>query len=169
MMRGNMTISRSFSDSSVRKLLNGAAGGFVATIPMTITMLLGWTVLPRGEKYPLPPREIAEEFVQKVGIKDQMSDDQLVAATLVSHFAYGTLTGAGYGLLEPSIPLPASVKGILAGLGVWAGSYLGWLPATDILRPATQHPWHRNLLMILAHVVWGATLGEVTQKLTAAD
>jgi uncharacterized membrane protein YagU involved in acid resistance len=63
----------------------------------------------------------------------------------------------------------SSLKGALTGLAVWAGSYLGWLPAAGILRPATRHPWRRNLLMIIAHVIWGVTLGEVVRKLTESD
>jgi uncharacterized membrane protein YagU involved in acid resistance len=136
---------------------------------MTITMLVGWRLLPRHEKYPLPPREITEEIAERVGIKDQMNEGELVASSLVSHFGYGALTGAGYGLVEQNFPLPSSIKGTLAGLAIWVGSYLGWLPAMGILRPATRHPWRRNLLMIVAHVVWGVTLGEITRKLSRKE
>ena len=44
---------------------------------------------------------------------------------------------------------------------------LGLLPALGILTPATRHPPRRNLLMIAAHVVWGATLGLLTEKFHA--
>jgi putative membrane protein len=57
------------------------------------------------------------------------------------------------------------VKGIGFGLLVWAGSYLGLLPALGLLSPATQHAPQRNLLMIAAHLVWGAVLGAVTDRL----
>jgi hypothetical protein len=39
------------------------------------------------------------------------------------------------------------------------------VPALEILAPATRHPWRRNLLMIMAHVVWGVTLAEGIRKL----
>jgi hypothetical protein len=55
------------------------------------------------------------------------------------------------------------------GVAIWAGSYLGWLPTVGILTPATRHPWRRNLLMIVAHVIWGVALGEGLQKLTEND
>jgi uncharacterized membrane protein YagU involved in acid resistance len=54
-------------------------------------------------------------------------------------------------------------------VALWVGSYLGWLPAMDILPPATQQPWRRNLVMIIAHMIWGVTLGETLRKLTAED
>jgi uncharacterized membrane protein YagU involved in acid resistance len=165
-MSGKLTGSGLSSDSSFRRLFQGAAAGFVATAPMTVAMLLGWMLLPRHEKYPLPPREITEEIAERAGIEDQVSEAELVAASLASHFAYGALNGAGYGLIQQNVPLPASIKGMLAGLAIWAGSYLGWLPALALLRPATQHPWRRNLLMIIAHIIWGATVGEITRKLT---
>jgi len=157
------------SSSSSRKLLKGALAGFVATVPMSLSMLLGWMLLPRREKYHLPPRLITEEITERVGIEDEMSEDQLIVATVASHFGYGALVGSIYALLEQRLPIYSGFKGVLAGLAIWTGSYLGWLPALDILPPATKHPWRRNLMMILAHVVWGATLGAVTQKLNSRD
>jgi hypothetical protein len=52
-----------------------------------------------------------------------------------------------------------AAAGVSWGLAVWAGSYQGWLPAAKILRPATEQPARRTLLMIGAHVVWGMVLG----------
>jgi uncharacterized membrane protein YagU involved in acid resistance len=98
-----------------------------------------------------------------------MSENQLIGLTIFSHFGYGALFGALYALSEQRLPMHSSLKGAFAGLALWAGSYLGWLPAMGILQSATRHPWCRNLLMILAHVVWGLTLGVMTQRLTEND
>lgn len=159
------------SDSglSLRKLLHGALAGFVATAPMSLSMVLGWRVLPKREKYHLPPRLITEEIAEQVGIDDRMSENELIGLTIFSHFGYGAAFGAVYALYEQRIPVHSSLKGTLTGIAIWTGSYLGWLPAMGILTPATQHPWRRNLLMIVAHVIWGVTLGEVTRKLNAND
>jgi hypothetical protein len=51
-------------------------------------------------------------------------------------------------------------------VAVWAGSYLGWLPAAGILSPATEHPARRNALMIASHVVWGAAAGVIVERLS---
>jgi putative membrane protein len=152
-----------------RKLVKGAAAGFIATAPMSISMLIGWTLLPKHEKYHLPPRLITEEIAERVGIEDRLSEDEMVGLTIFSHFGYGALFGAIYALFDARMPLHSSLKGAFTGLAVWVGSYLGWLPAMGILRPATRQPWRRNLMMILAHIVWGVTLGEVTRKLTEND
>lgn len=149
----------------MRRLFKGAMAGLVATIPMSISMLIGWSLLPRREKYPLPPRLLTEEITERAGIEGRMSETELTSASVLSHFGYGALAGSTYAFLERKIPLASSLKGSVAGLLVWGLSYLGWVPALKILPPATEHPWRRNLIMILAHLVWGVTLGEVTQKL----
>jgi putative membrane protein len=159
-------MSISNQDFPIRKLVKGAAAGFVATAPMSASMLIGWMLLPKRERYQLPPRLITEEITERVGIEEHLTDDQLVGLTVFSHFGYGALFGAIYALFHEKIPMHSSLKGTFMGLAVWVGSYLGWLPAMGILSPATRHPWRRNLLMILAHVVWGVTLGEMTRKLT---
>ena len=131
--------------------------------------MVGWRLLPRREKYHLPPRLITEEITQRMGIRQRIPEQGLIGLTIFSHFAYGAVFGASYALFEDQIRMHSSLKGGLAGVALWAGSYLGWLPATGILTPATQHPWRRNLLMVVAHVIWGMTLGEVLRKLNAYD
>ena len=132
-------------------------------------MLIGWRLLPKQEKYPLPPRLITEEMTVRVGIENRLDEKELTGLTILSHFGYGAVFGALYTLFDPRVPLRPSLKGALSGVALWTGSYLGWLPATNILPPATQQPWRRNLLMIIAHVIWGVTLGEVMRKLNAEE
>ena len=91
------------------------------------------------------------------------------AATWASHFGYGAACGALYGALAANRRVPHVAAGVGFGLAVWAGSYLGWLPAAGILRPATEHPPRRTALMIAAHVVWGATTGFVVNALSEED
>jgi uncharacterized membrane protein YagU involved in acid resistance len=152
------------STFSPRDVLKGAIAGLIATIPMTISMLIGWRLLPQRERYPLPPREITGEVVERLGKADELSEAALMTATLLSHFAYGAVSGCTYAVIEQNFPLGTFLKGSLAGFILWVGSYLGWLLAVGILKPATHRPWRRNLLMILAHILWGVTLGEITQK-----
>ena len=158
---------RSRSNFPIDKLLKGAVAGFIGTGPMTASMIIGWRLLPAQEKYPLPPRQITGEVAERLGIEDRMNENELSAISLGSHFVYRALSGALYGLLNGTIRLQPSLKGILAGLAVWTGSYLGWIPAVGILPPATRHPWRRNLLMIIAHIAWGATMGMVFKKLNS--
>lgn len=139
----------------------------MATAPMSLSMVVGWRLLPGRERYHLPPRLITEKITRRLGVKERIPEEGMIGLTTVSHFAYGAMFGASYALFEGRMRMHSSLKGALAGLALWTGSYLGWLPAMGILSPATGHPWRRNLLMIVAHLIWGVTLGEMLRKLNA--
>lgn len=143
----------------MNKLLVGAVAGLGATVPMTAAMEIMHRNLPEEEQYPLPPRTITMKAADAVDLKDKMDEEERTTLTLVSHFAYGAAAGALYAPLARKIPLSPMLAGASYGLAVWAGSYLGWLPALGVLKPATKHPVRRTALMIAAHLVWGAALG----------
>jgi hypothetical protein len=151
----------------MNRILLGALAGLAATAPMTLAMKLMHEQLPREEQYPLPPRQVAEGLAEKAGVNEHLDEEEREAATWVSHFAYGAACGALYGAVSGG---KTDERPLLAGAGfglaVWAGSYLGWLPAAGILSPATEHPARRNALMIAAHVVWGATTGVALERLS---
>jgi len=156
----------------MNRILLGALAGLAATAPMTLAMKLMHEALPRQEQYPLPPRQVLEGMAEKAGVNEQMDEEEREAATWVSHFAYGTACGALYGALSEgldSLDVPPALAGVGFGVAVWAGSYLGWLPAAGIISPATEHPPRRNALMIAAHVVWGATAGLTLDMLADGD
>jgi uncharacterized membrane protein YagU involved in acid resistance len=149
---------RTFFVTKLNRVLLGAISGVVATGPMTAAMILLHRRLPSREQYPLPPREVTMKLAREAGVDDSLSPPARSAATMLSHFGYGAAAGALYaGALDPRSHSLA--KGLLFGLLVWTVSYLGWLPAAGILRPATEHPARRNALMIAAHLVWGIALG----------
>jgi hypothetical protein len=145
----------------MNSLITGALAGLTATAPMTLAMEAMHRYLPTGERYPLPPRLITEKLAEDVGGARRLSEEDHKRLTLIAHFAYGAAAGAIYAPLAKRMGLPPLAGGALYGLAVWAGSYLGLLPATGILRPATEHPAGRTALMIAAHIVWGATTGAI--------
>lgn len=148
-------------------LIAGAMGGFLATVPMTATMARLFQALPEHEQYPLPPREITEDVIERLSpASGPLSDKPLIGLSLAAHFAYGAATGALLPLIIGRTRHPL-VAGGGYGLAVWAASYVGWLPAAKILRPATEHPARRNALMLLSHWVWGASTAAVTVALTS--
>ncbi len=149
----------------MNKILLGALAGLVATAPMSAAMKLMHEQLPRHEQYPLPPRAVTMEVAERAGLREHLDEPEREGLTWASHFAYGAGCGAAYALLAGGKRLPPALAGASFGLAVWAGSYLGWLPAAGLLRPATEHPTRRNALMIAAHLVWGATAGVVLDRL----
>lgn len=150
----------------MNRILLGALAGLAATAPMSLAMKLMHERLPKDEQYPLPPRAVTMEVAEEVGVKEQLDEPEREALTWVSHFAYGAACGALYAPLASRSGLPHALTGAAFGVAVWAGSYLGWLPAAGILRPATEHPPRRVALMIAAHVVWGVAAGAVVESLT---
>jgi biotin transporter BioY len=110
---------------------------------------------------------VTEGLAEKAGVNEHLDEEERKAATWVSHFAYGATCGALYGAVsEGRTGGHPMLAGVGFGLAVWAGSYLGWLPAAGVLSPATEHPARRNALMIAAHVVWGATTGLAVERLS---
>jgi uncharacterized membrane protein YagU involved in acid resistance len=133
------------------RLLLGGIAGFVGTMAMTAAMRRLHQRLPEKERYPLTPREIVDSTAEQMDVP--LSSDAAKDVTTAAHFAYGAACGSLLGAVAPGM---GAATGAVAGAGVWLGSYLGWLPAAGILKPATDHPARRNGLMIAAHLVWGA-------------
>jgi uncharacterized membrane protein YagU involved in acid resistance len=156
---------RRLKQTIIRQVLIGALAGLGATIPMTVGMEAMFRFLPKRERYPLPPRQIAMALAEEVGVKEQLTEPARTTVTLAAHFGYGAATGAIYAPMAIENRWPPLVGGIGFGLAVWAASYLGLLPAVRLLSPATEHPLRRNALMITGHIVWGVTLGLLVDAL----
>jgi len=151
----------------------GALAGALATLPMTLFMLTTHRFLPKGQRYDLPPEIITKDLAHRVHLKPFLSKKQIQVATLFSHFGYGAVMGVLYRfvwrrpLLRGKRHLVAPVQGLLFGLAVWAGSYLGLLPLLRMAAAGHREPKHRNLMMIAAHGVWGISTGVTSDILTA--
>jgi uncharacterized membrane protein YagU involved in acid resistance len=75
------------------------------------------------------------------------------------------MAGAAIAAMNPDLK---KKTGAAAGLAVWLASYMGWIPAVGNLEPATRHPARRNALMIVAHLVWGASTSASIRELRLA-
>lgn len=145
------------------RLLIGGIAGFVGTMAMTSAMRRLHRRLPEEDRYPLTPREIVDSTAEAVGA--ELPDERARDITTLSHFAYGAAMGALIGAMNPE---PSKRSGALAGTAVWLASYMGWIPAMNVLEPATSHPKKRNFLMIGVHIVWGAATASAMRELVAA-
>ena len=145
------------------RLLIGGIAGFVGTMAMTSAMRRGHRRLPSEERYPLTPREIIDSGAEQIGTT--LPNEAAKDITTAAHFAYGAAMGA---LIAAANPDPGRKTGAAAGLAVWLASYMGWIPAVGTLEPATKHPARRNLVMIGAHLVWGAATASAMRELRLA-
>ena len=140
------------------RLVIGAVAGIVGTMAMTSAMRRLHRRLPEKERYPLTPRELVDSALAP---PDQAARD----LTIATHFAYGAACGA---LFAAAGTRPGTATGAAAGAAVWLGSYMGWIPALNLLEPATEHPARRNALMIGVHFVWGAATATAIRELAEA-
>jgi uncharacterized membrane protein YagU involved in acid resistance len=163
--------------------LAGATAGLIATAPMTAAMEALHRFLPEHERYPLPPRQIVDNAARKTESEDAVpgqshhpaerhtglhpQNDERGGVALASHFAFGAMAGSAYGPIARTRPAYPALTGIGYGLFVWGSQYLGMLPAAGLLSNAREHPPRRNALMIAAHVVWGAALGLIADRLVS--
>lgn len=161
--------------------LAGATAGFVATAPMTAAMEVMHRMLPDHERYPLPPRQIVDNATQMGGAEEAVPGqshhpaerhsglhperENRAGVALAAHFAFGAMAGSAYGPIARTRPSHPALAGMGYGLLVWGSQYLGVLPAVGVLSNAKDHPARRNALMIAAHVIWGATLGIISDRL----
>lgn len=145
------------------RMLIGAIAGFVGTMAMTSAMRKLHKRLPDKERYPLTPREIVDSTAEAAGV--ELSGEAAKDTTTAAHFLYGAGSGALLGALQTPV---SPVAGAMAGAAVWVGSYMGWIPAGGILKPATGHPARRNGAMIAAHLVWGWSTARAMNELVRA-
>src|SRR5688572_33388251 len=132
----------------MNKMLIGAAAGTAAAVPMTAYWEFMHARLPGEPPRPLPPREIVEALAVKAGVSRELSERDVQNLTLAAHFGYAAATGALFGLLAPRGSSATVAAGAAFGLGVWATSYLGWLPAAGVRQPVTYDPVDRTRLVL---------------------
>ncbi|MGZ8998109.1 MAG: hypothetical protein ACXW2T_04540 [Allosphingosinicella sp.] len=140
------------------RLIVGSIAGIVGTMAMTSAMRRLHQELPEEERYPLTPREIVDSALAP----DERAGRDL---TILSHFAYGAACGA---IIAAANPRPGAREGAGAGVVVWLASYMGWIPAVGLLKPATRHPARRNLLMVGVHLVWGVATAKAIREIAEA-
>lgn len=138
--------------------------GYIATLPMSVVMLAGHRMLPRSERYPLPPERIMARMADRSGVESATHGPLRDMLTTLSHFGFGALTGSLYTPFSRLLPLPPLLNGMIFGFLVWLVSYQGWIPRARILPPATKKPVRRNLLMVVAHFIWGGVLAWLVER-----
>jgi hypothetical protein len=136
----------------------GAAAGLAATVPMSALMVGGREA---GLMSELPPHEIADRTVDRTAGPETGDHEERRALGWVTHFAFGAASGAVYAILRRHLRTPGGpiFHGAAFALGVWAVSYLGWVPALRFMPPADEDERARQPVMIVAHLVFGAILG----------
>jgi len=135
--------------------LDGAAAGLVATLGMSLVMLGAKRLGALGEP---PPRRLLRKLLPLLSLAPR----KLNATALVSHFGFGATMGTLFALLP--VERRTTLGGAAFGLAVWGGNYAGWLPKAGLMPRPTQDRLGRPTSMIVAHLVFGATLAAVYRR-----
>lgn len=142
-------------------LVHGALAGAGATAAMSIVMKVSERVGLMGQQ---PPERIVERGMASAG--EPPNPDAVDAMAGVAHLVFGTVSGVAFGLLMNSQqPRTAQRLAMPWALAIWLVSYFGWIPALRILPPPPEDRPGRAWTMLLAHVVYGGTLGPAWRML----
>lgn len=148
--------------SVIQRVLLGAVAGALATAPQS-AVVWGMRRASVYRRTP-PPEKIVDELSAKTGLPPDPEQPRSMPVKLAAHFGFGAVGGAGYGLLTAVLPAHP-ITGLLTGLGIWKGSYDGWVPALGIMPPTDEDEQGRVLTMVLAHVAYGLAMAAVYQRL----
>jgi hypothetical protein len=139
-----------------RSLATGALAGIAATVPMTAAMELGRR---SGLLRHQPPEQITDRLLAVGGTSKATRQQRQRVAGLV-HVA----TGATLGAIFAALPQPKRLDhrvglGVAYGIGVYVLSYAGLAPTLQLMPSPSQDRPGRQLTTLVAHLVYGATLG----------
>jgi hypothetical protein len=84
----------------------------------------------------------------------------------VTHWGFGMLSGALYGLVAGSLPRPRIGYGLPFGAGVWAGGYVV-LPLAKLYEPIWKYDVKTLANDLSAHLVYGTATAAAWQLLAA--
>ncbi|MEU9519660.1 hypothetical protein [Streptomyces sp. NPDC048224] len=104
------------------------------------------------EKAPDPgqvAKRVIEGFTQR-----RLPDSSAWLTSAVTHWAYGSMVGAAYGIVAGSLPRTSPVSGVLLGATVFAGDYVT-LPIAGLYQPIWRYDTKVLAWDLGAHVAYG--------------
>ena len=142
--------------------VRGAIAGSVATLAMSAFMLAAQRA---GAMSKLPPKEITEASLDAIGLHERVDEPAINVLTAGTHLGFGAAAGVLFAVLHRWLRLPvhAVVQAVVFATAVWTVSYLGWVPALGIMPPAHRDEPGRPESMLIAHWIYGAVLGLITE------
>ncbi len=100
------------------------------------------------------PAQVAKRLIEGL-FQREVGADKIPMLTHVTHWGYGTVWGAVYGLVHGSIGGRPLRQGVVFGTGVWALSYVELVPM-GLYEPPWRYPPRELALDLSYHLVYGA-------------
>jgi hypothetical protein len=105
------------------------------------------------------PAQVGKRLVEGV-FETKLEPDVAPLVNNITHWGYGVLGAAQYGLLAGSLRHPRVGYGLPFGAGVWAASYVV-LPAAKLYKPIWDYDRVTLAKDLSAHLVYGLTTAAV--------
>lgn len=142
-----------------RRVLVGALGGLAGTCTMSALMVAAQRAGLMGR---LPPERITQKSFFK-GFRTPARERRKNVLAALLHAGFGIVGGVGFGLVafRHIASYLLVLGGMLYATGIWLASYMGWVPALRLMPPADKDRPDRQIVMVVAHWIYGATLGMV--------
>lgn len=144
----------------MKSLARGALAGPVGTTLMTASMLpLKKASMSPG---PVPPRQITERLLNKLGIRDYLSPPAFEASWMALHLGYGIVSGVAYAFVQKAIGGERPfLAGAAFGMVLWAAGYCGWLPLMGLYPPPTRLSKRKVAAELIGtHLVYGVSTAQ---------
>ncbi|MDA0647561.1 MULTISPECIES: DUF6789 family protein [Nonomuraea] len=146
----------------MRRLANGAISGAAATMTMSTVMLAGQKAgLMPGQ----PPKHIVRGLLPGSKARHKTGEGVLGA---VAHLGFGVASGMAFALLSRR-PRRRVPLGVGYALLIWVVSYEGWAPRLSVLPPIDRDLPGRPAVMAAGHIVYGATLAALLNRLEPGE
>jgi hypothetical protein len=112
------------------------------------------------------PAQVGKRLVEGLFQRD-LAPERARLVNNVTHWTYGMLGGAQYGLLAGSLNAPRVWYGLPFGAGVWATGYVV-LPAAKLYKPIWEYDRVTLAKDLSAHLVYGAGTAVALQLMAGA-
>jgi len=141
-----------------RGAVSGVAGTVVMTIPIVVSQRLCLFRTP-------PPEEISANVARRTRLLPDRSHHYFPVVWIGAHLGYGATCGTLFSLSRRWLPGSSRAAGSSFGLGVWAVGYLGLVPALRLYPWPADDSRPRQIVMIVAHGLFGLTVAGVEDRL----
>jgi hypothetical protein len=110
------------------------------------------------------PAQVGKRLVEGL-FQTKLPDQRVPLVNNVTHWGYGILGGAPYGLVVGSLRRPRVWFGVPFGAGVWGSGYVV-LPAAGLYQPIGEYDRRTLANDLSAHLVYGLTTAAVFATLS---
>jgi hypothetical protein len=112
------------------------------------------------------PAQVGKRLVEGL-FQLKLPPERAALVNNVTHWAYGMLGGAQYGIVAGSLRSPRVRYGLPFGASVWAASY-AVLPAAKLYKPIWEYDLPTLAKDLGAHLVYGFTTATALRSLSAS-